>query len=450
VGEEDDGDGDVVTKDFIGRDENGEEKKMSIYDWVDLRGLERNEKSNENVNRSNPAGSKSNENVNGRWFENTQMWSKFDRPRNDNMINHDNNANSDPANINWDQEVDWDRIVCFVDPLDGTREFAVGSLECVSCLIGLSVDTKAVAGIIAEPFRVRDGWAESGIDGNGNHDASTNGPGNASNANENENASNATATASNGNGNGIPTSKPLCRPHITFGCVDFGTVSQSLGELGDGISLTDNAKNVFLKAGGTGGSGDSSSSTSSSSSSSTIDTSKTGSEPTVGNECTAKTGNSSQSGSDAMNNANGAQSFSITISKSHKPRINKWCSQFSFDEDNRWMYTRVAEAAKHATEELSIKDAKCGRKRVQFEFRRHREIEEGNGISFSAGEKSAAENGEKLNSLSLSAIYHMGAAGAKFLELIEGRVDVFLLNPNSASRWDICAGEAILRGMGGR
>jgi len=45
-----------------------------------------------------------------------------------------------------------DQIVVWVDPLDGTAEFTEGLLDHVTCLIGIAVDGKAVAGTISQPF----------------------------------------------------------------------------------------------------------------------------------------------------------------------------------------------------------------------------------------------------------------------------------------------------------
>ncbi|KRT85549.1 hypothetical protein AMK59_1978, partial [Oryctes borbonicus] len=43
-------------------------------------------------------------------------------------------------------------IVVWVDPLDGTSEYAQGLLDHVTVLIGLSVKGRAVAGIIHQPY----------------------------------------------------------------------------------------------------------------------------------------------------------------------------------------------------------------------------------------------------------------------------------------------------------
>lgn len=45
-----------------------------------------------------------------------------------------------------------ERIVVWVDPLDGTSEYTQGFLDNVTVLIGISVDGKAVAGVICQPF----------------------------------------------------------------------------------------------------------------------------------------------------------------------------------------------------------------------------------------------------------------------------------------------------------
>lgn len=45
-----------------------------------------------------------------------------------------------------------DKIVVWVDPLDGTAEFTEGLLDHVTILIGVAVDGKAVGGVINQPF----------------------------------------------------------------------------------------------------------------------------------------------------------------------------------------------------------------------------------------------------------------------------------------------------------
>lgn len=50
------------------------------------------------------------------------------------------------------EPVDPARVVVFVDPLDGTNEFAAGRREPVTCLMGVAVDGSPVAGIIGQPF----------------------------------------------------------------------------------------------------------------------------------------------------------------------------------------------------------------------------------------------------------------------------------------------------------
>lgn len=50
------------------------------------------------------------------------------------------------ANINEKEVVLW------VDPLDGTKEFTQGILECVTVLIGLSVQNRPIGGIIHQPY----------------------------------------------------------------------------------------------------------------------------------------------------------------------------------------------------------------------------------------------------------------------------------------------------------
>jgi len=50
------------------------------------------------------------------------------------------------------KDVTEDKIVLWVDPLDGTAEFTEGLLDHVTILIGLAVDGKAVGGVINQPF----------------------------------------------------------------------------------------------------------------------------------------------------------------------------------------------------------------------------------------------------------------------------------------------------------
>ncbi|XP_063696747.1 3'(2'),5'-bisphosphate nucleotidase 1-like [Culicoides brevitarsis] len=45
-----------------------------------------------------------------------------------------------------------DQIVVWVDPLDGTTEYTQGFLEHVTVLIGIAVNTRAVAGVIHQPY----------------------------------------------------------------------------------------------------------------------------------------------------------------------------------------------------------------------------------------------------------------------------------------------------------
>ena len=54
------------------------------------------------------------------------------------------------------EPVDASRLTVFVDPLDGTNEFAAGARECVTCLMGVAVDGSPVVGIIGQPFFERD------------------------------------------------------------------------------------------------------------------------------------------------------------------------------------------------------------------------------------------------------------------------------------------------------
>ena len=47
------------------------------------------------------------------------------------------------------------QVTLYVDPLDGTREFVEGRYENVSCLIGISIHGRPVAGVIGLPFATK-------------------------------------------------------------------------------------------------------------------------------------------------------------------------------------------------------------------------------------------------------------------------------------------------------
>ena len=51
-----------------------------------------------------------------------------------------------------DDEIPLAEIAVFVDPVDGTREFVEGRLQNVACLIGITRNSRPIAGIIGVPF----------------------------------------------------------------------------------------------------------------------------------------------------------------------------------------------------------------------------------------------------------------------------------------------------------
>jgi len=56
---------------------------------------------------------------------------------------------------NWKKNVmvvDPSRISVFVDPLDGTSQYAKGRYECVSTLVGITLDDVPIFGVICKPF----------------------------------------------------------------------------------------------------------------------------------------------------------------------------------------------------------------------------------------------------------------------------------------------------------
>lgn len=69
-----------------------------------------------------------------------------------NDLDQDFLKNKCPDSLTHIKETD---LVIWVDPLDGTSEYAQGILEPVTVLIGLSVQNKAVGGIIHQPYYKR-------------------------------------------------------------------------------------------------------------------------------------------------------------------------------------------------------------------------------------------------------------------------------------------------------
>lgn len=53
-------------------------------------------------------------------------------------------------------EMDADEVVVWVDPLDGTREFSEGNLECVTTLIGITHRGTPVGGVVGQPWFTSD------------------------------------------------------------------------------------------------------------------------------------------------------------------------------------------------------------------------------------------------------------------------------------------------------
>lgn len=50
------------------------------------------------------------------------------------------------------QDIPDNRVVVWVDPLDGTSEYTAGFLDHVTVLIGIAVDEAAVAGVMHQPY----------------------------------------------------------------------------------------------------------------------------------------------------------------------------------------------------------------------------------------------------------------------------------------------------------
>lgn len=63
-----------------------------------------------------------------------------------------------------DTPVDWESLVVWMDPLDGTKRFAAGKFDEVSVLLGITVDQRPVAGVVHLPFLGKHGttfWGAS-------------------------------------------------------------------------------------------------------------------------------------------------------------------------------------------------------------------------------------------------------------------------------------------------
>ena len=54
-------------------------------------------------------------------------------------------------------------VAVWVDPLDGTKEFTLGYVESVTVLVGISVEGRAVAGVIGQPFTGGVAWGCEGV-----------------------------------------------------------------------------------------------------------------------------------------------------------------------------------------------------------------------------------------------------------------------------------------------
>lgn len=84
--------------------------------------------------------------------------SDFARLAIDGLNNGNSSSNNSSTALDWPphllDEIDTSRVVVFLDPLDGTNEFAAGERQCVTSLMGISVDGSPVVGIIGQPFFV--------------------------------------------------------------------------------------------------------------------------------------------------------------------------------------------------------------------------------------------------------------------------------------------------------
>lgn len=70
--------------------------------------------------------------------------------------------NSCPKRYQTLTDDQFNSIVIWVDPLDGTAEYTQGFLEHVTVLIGVSMNEEAIGGIIHQPYYKRDGHETPG------------------------------------------------------------------------------------------------------------------------------------------------------------------------------------------------------------------------------------------------------------------------------------------------
>lgn len=61
------------------------------------------------------------------------------------------------------RRVELERVTVYIDPLDGTKEFTLGHTEGVTLLIGFTIDDRAVAGVIGQPFTGNVVWGAVGV-----------------------------------------------------------------------------------------------------------------------------------------------------------------------------------------------------------------------------------------------------------------------------------------------
>lgn len=64
---------------------------------------------------------------------------------------HDKSVKEDQRTV-WGSELELSRLGVWVDPLDGTKDYTVGKVQCVTSLVGITVDDCPEFGVVHKPF----------------------------------------------------------------------------------------------------------------------------------------------------------------------------------------------------------------------------------------------------------------------------------------------------------
>jgi len=79
------------------------------------------------------------------------------------ILGSDDSVEKARASLENLAQLETSRIIVWVDPLDGTREFTEGRKDAVTTLVGISVDGEAFAGVVVVPFENKFVWGIKGV-----------------------------------------------------------------------------------------------------------------------------------------------------------------------------------------------------------------------------------------------------------------------------------------------